>query len=109
VALEGLLVERRQIMRWPAHSLEGLDAVTVSKRSAVPRIVHWGGLKKARQRNMQGADLLAFFEKVYYGRLPAGGARRIFAGYQNAFSYWANGLQERAGLAWRRLSTGEHN
>jgi hypothetical protein len=103
-ALEELQVERRQIMRWPGHSMDGLDAETVSRKAAAPRIVHWAGLKKARQRDMVGADLLAFFEKVYYGRLPAGEARRIFAGYQNTFSYWADGFQVRAGLVWRKLS-----
>lgn len=103
-AIDGLCVERRQIMRWPGHSMEGLDAETVSKRAAVPRVVHWAGLKKARQRYMMGADLLAFFEKVYYERLPAGKARRVFASYQNTFSHWADGFQVRAGLVWRKLS-----
>ena len=76
-AIDGLRVERRQIMRWPGHSMEGLDAETVSKRAATPRVVHWAGVKKARQRAMIGADLLAYFEKAYYQRLPVGEARRL--------------------------------
>ena len=103
-ALEGLQVERRQIMRWPGHSMEGLNAEAVSRKTAAPRIVHWAGLKKARLRDMVGANLLAYFEKVYYERLPAGEARRILAGYQNTFSYWVDGSHVRAGLAWRKLS-----
>jgi hypothetical protein len=51
--------------------MEGLDAETVSKRAAVPRVVHWAGFKKARQRDMIGADLPAYFEEVYYQRVPA--------------------------------------
>jgi len=46
--------------------MEGLDAETVSKRAAAPRVVHWAGVnKKACQRDMIGADLLAYFEEVY--------------------------------------------
>jgi hypothetical protein len=87
VILQSLQVERRQIMRWPAHSTEGLDADTVAKGAGVPRIVHWAGLKKARQRDMLAADLLRFFEGVYYSRLPAGSLRRLFAVCEHAISH----------------------
>ena len=87
-AKDGSRVERRQIMRWPGHSMDGLDAETVSKRAAQPLVVHWAGMKKARQRDMIGADLLSYFENVYYQRLPAGEARRLFAGYREASVHW---------------------
>ena len=103
-ATDGLRVERRQIMRWPGHSMEGLDAETVVKGAAAPRVVHWAGVKKARQRDMIGADLLAYFEKVYYQRLPVGEARRLFAGYRDALSYWLLGAQVRVKLASRKLA-----
>jgi hypothetical protein len=103
-ATDGLRVERRQIMRWPGHSMGGLDAETVSKRAAAPRVVHWAGVKKTRQRDMIGADLLARFEKVYYKRLPAGEARRFFAGYRDAFAYWLHGARVRLTLASRKLA-----
>jgi hypothetical protein len=86
-ALEDLQVERRQIMRWPAYSMEGLNADAVSRSAASPRIVHWAGLKKARQREMVGADLLTFFERVYYRRLPAGRARMILASCRHTLSH----------------------
>ena len=104
-ALEELQVERRQIMRWPGHSMEGLDAETVSRRAAPPRIVHWAGLKKARQRDIVGADLLAFFEKVYYKRLPAGEARRILAGCRHTLSHRLLEADLRVKLAFRRYAT----
>jgi hypothetical protein len=103
-AINGLCVERRQIMLWPGHSMGGLDAETVSKRAASPRVVHWAGVKKTRQRDMIGADLLAYFEKVYYQRLPVGEARRLFAGYRDALSHWLLGAQVRVKLASRKLA-----
>jgi hypothetical protein len=103
-AVQGLQVERRQLMRWPARSMEGLDAETVSRRAALPRVVHWAGLKKARQRDMLGADLLAFFEKVYYGRLPAGEARRIFATCQDTLWHRLANARVKVKLASRRLA-----
>jgi hypothetical protein len=97
-------VECRQIMRWPAHSMDGLDAENVAKGTAVPRIVHWAGLKKARQRDMLGANLLAFFEKVYYSRLPAGQTRRIVASCRNALTHWLIESEERMKLALHKLA-----
>jgi hypothetical protein len=100
-----LRVERRQIMRWPGHSMRGLDAESVSKRAAAPLVVHWAGVKRARQRSIIGADLLAYFEKVYYQRLPAGEARRLFKGYQDVWSQWMLGAQVRVNLASRKFAT----
>jgi hypothetical protein len=106
-ALQGLRVERRQIMSWPAYYMEGLDAGTVSKGTAIPRIVHWAGLKKARQRDMLAADLLVFFEKFYYSRLPAGGMRRLFAGCQHVLSHKIGASRVHAKLAIRKYMTRE--
>jgi hypothetical protein len=104
VALDGLRVERRRIMSWPGHSMDGLDAETVSKHAAAPRVVHWAGVKKARQRNIKGADLLAYFEKVYYQRLPAGQARRFFASYRELLSHWMLDAHVRVELTSRKLA-----
>jgi len=86
--LEGLRVERRSIMRWPGRDLRGLDAGRLSRKAAEPFIIHWAGLKKARFSQMNGFDLLAFFEKVYYSRLPGGAPRRILASYLYTLSVW---------------------
>jgi hypothetical protein len=102
--IDGLRIERRKIMCWPGHSMEGLDAETVLKRAAAPRVVHWAGVKKARQRDMIGADLLACFERVYYQRLPVGEARRFFAAYRDTLSYWLHGARVRLTLASRKLA-----
>jgi hypothetical protein len=103
-AIDGLRVERRHIMRWPGHSMAGLSAETVSKRSAAPQIVHWAGVKKARQRDMIGADLLAYFERLYYQRLPAGETRRFLAAYRDVLSHSLVGAKVRFKLASRKLA-----
>jgi hypothetical protein len=96
--LEGLRVECRPIMRWPGHELQGLDAGRLSRKAAEPLIVHWAGLKKARLSQMNGFDLLVFFEKLYYHRLPGGSARRIIAAHFYALMFWLREIQLRLRL-----------
>jgi hypothetical protein len=102
MAVQSLAVERRRIMHWPAHSMEGLEAETVSKKAALPRIVHWAGLKKARQRDMLGADLLAFFEKLYYSKLPGGHGQRLLAGCRHVLADHLMESETRVKLAFRK-------
>lgn len=103
-AREGLPVSRRKIMRWPGHGMPGLDAAAVAARRAPALVVHWAGMKRARQQEMVGADLLAFFERFYYARLPGGELRRAIDGARHALAQWARDLQVRLRLAARRLS-----
>jgi hypothetical protein len=77
-------VARRTIMRWPGHSMAGIDSPAVARGTAPALIVHWAGMKKARLRAMVGADLLDFFEREYYRRLPFGRGRRVLAGWRSA-------------------------
>ncbi len=76
--LDGLTVDRRKIMRYPPKGMDGLDVGTVS-RLAPPVIVHWSGIKRMRQRDMISADVLAYFEKLYFQQLPGGRVRRLLA------------------------------
>jgi hypothetical protein len=77
-ALDGLRIERRSIMRWPGHSMAGIDATTVASGIAPRVVVHWAGMKSTFLRNMAGSDLLRFFERYYYSKLPVGYLRRLF-------------------------------
>jgi hypothetical protein len=95
-------VARVPLMRWPGHGMQGLDADQVAKRTAAPLVVHWAGMKKARQRDMVGADLLAYFENNYYKRLPAGGARRILDISRDYLFQWLHSIQVRMTLAFRK-------
>ena len=106
VALDGLRVARRKILRWPGHGMGGLDADAISSVSCPPLVVHWAGMKKARQRDMVGADVLAYFENAYYKRLPAGYARKIFAASQDFLSQSVHDIQLRIRLASRKMTAG---
>jgi hypothetical protein len=101
--LDGLRIECRSIMRWPGRKFQGLDADRLSRKAADPFIVHWAGLKKARLGQMNGCDLLLFFEKRYYGRLPGGAARRILAAQLHAVSFWLHEIEVRLRLGTIRV------
>jgi hypothetical protein len=75
-AAAGLGVGRRSIMRWPGRSMAGLSPAEVAAGTAPAAVVHWAGLKRPRLAAMQGGDLLGWFEKLYYARLPNGSALR---------------------------------
>lgn len=93
------------LLRWPGHGLEGFTAEAVAAGTCVPRVVHWAGMKRARQRDMTGADLLAYFEEQYYRRLPGGPGRRIAVAVRDAGASWMYGATTAGRLAWRRLSS----
>ena len=82
--LKGLRVERRKIMHWPGHGMQGLSANALAQGISQPLIIHWAGIKKFRQRDMMGSDVLAFFEKKYYEKIPGGQALRFFNGFKDA-------------------------
>ena len=96
MALEGLRVQRRKLMRWPAHSMDGLDVRIVARGAAQPLVVHWAGMKKPRLREMKSADLLAFIEAVYYRRMPGGAVRRKFKACRHASGHWLRDARVKA-------------
>ena len=107
-AFEGLRVQRKQIMRWPGHSMEGLNAESIAKRTAPPLVIHWAGMKKTALRHMAGGDILLSFEKFYYTRLPAGGLRRWFAICRHFLVQWTHWVTLRVKLTYRRMETAIH-
>lgn len=102
-ALQGLAVDRKQIMRWPGHGMSDFSAAAVRARTAPARVIHWAGMKKPRLGAMTGADLLRFFESYYYSRTPGGSARRRLAGLGYPLETWRRGLSERARLRLGRI------
>jgi len=55
-----------------------------------------------RQRNAIGADVLAYFENMYFQRVPPGRARRLLAICEH---YFVNGLLRAQGMVKMRLRT----
>ena len=104
-ALEGLGVQRKRIMRWPGHSMGGLNAESIAKRTAPPLVIHWAGMKKTALGHMVGSDILLFFEKFYYTHVPAGTMRRWFAICQHFLTHWMHGVRVRVNLTYRRMET----
>ena len=100
-AFEGLRIERHTIMRWPGNGMEGLDVQSVANGTAPALIVHWAGMKSTFLRNMVGGDLLQFFEKFYYTRLPAGRLRRILAVWRHVGILWSFEVSRRVRLRYR--------
>jgi hypothetical protein len=96
------MVARRKIMRWPGNSMDGLNVESVSKGTAPPLVVHWAGMKKTFLRNMVGADLLLFFEKFYYQRLPFGKFRRVLAICYSVWLQWKHFIWVRTELTYRK-------
>lgn len=95
-------VARVALMRWPGHGMQGLDAASVMSRACPPRVIHWAGMKQARQRDMPGADVLGYYERQYYLRLPAGFARRIVNSYRSVLGRSLRKLEARVRARARR-------
>jgi hypothetical protein len=98
---DGLAVDRRKIMRWPGHDMDGLDLRTVVERKAPPLVVHWAGMKAIFLRNTVGGDLLRFFEIYYYKRLPAGRLRRMLALWRHVWIAVEFEVSRRMKLRWQ--------
>lgn len=95
-AHEDMGVERRKIMRWPGHGMDGLDARMVTEREGSPVVVHWAGMKKSKLSDMVGSDLLLFFERLYYGRLPRPRLQRIIGVGRHALTKLRTRMEIRA-------------
>jgi hypothetical protein len=100
-AFEGLKIERTTIMRWPGHSMEGLDLESVKAGTEPPLVIHWAGMKAMLLRNMVGSELLQFFEDYYYRRLPMGRVRRILALWQHLWLQVEFQVTRRVKLRWQ--------
>jgi hypothetical protein len=85
-----LRTARVRLMCWPGQGMQELDVASVSSGSCPPLVIHWAGMKQVRHRDMPGADVLGYYERRYYERLPAGSVRRVVNSYRNAL---ARGLQ----------------
>jgi hypothetical protein len=99
---EKLRVDRLPIMHWPGYGMPEFDAKSVAGGKAASRVVHWAGVKKVRHTNMIGADLLSYFELLYYERIPLAFLRRRWAVFRDVMAHYRHGLLLRFRLAFRK-------
>jgi hypothetical protein len=101
-AFDGLRIDRQTIMRWPGNGMDDLSVEAVSQGTAPALVIHWAGMKKPFLKNMVGGDLLLFFEKFYYTRVPMGTVRRLL---DNCYHVWLQRkhfIKVRISLAYRK-------
>lgn len=99
-AAERFRVDRLPLMRWPGHGMEGFSAGEVRAGDAPARIVHWAGLKRLRFSTMKGADLLFYYEKLYYARIPGGEVLRHARAMMYVLTELKSRLKTRVRLFW---------
>ena len=100
-AYEGVRIDRQTIMRWPGNGMADLSADRVASGMAPAFVVHWAGMKSIFLRNMAGSDLLLFFEKFYYTKLPASRLRRLMHLCRHVWINVAFAVSRRVKLRWR--------
>lgn len=98
---------RRTIMRWPPHGMADCSLAAVAGRTAPPVVVHWAGLKKRRIGAMMNPELLVFFEKYYYSRIPMGGLLRHVRAVKDVADQWLHKQKVRVRQRVKKLSGGK--
>jgi hypothetical protein len=96
-----LHLDRRAIMRWPGHSLAELNVASVATGKAPPVVVHWAGMKSMFLRSMAASELLRFFERYYYSKLPAGRLRHVVGLGRHFWINFSWEIGRRIRLRWR--------
>lgn len=58
--------------------METIDLEAIkNKNRKHPRLIHYAGSKPLKTTDMKRYDILAFFEEIYYSKLPSGRLRRV--------------------------------
>lgn len=103
-AADGTLhVQRRRIMFWPIQSMDRMDAQNLAARTAPNFVVHWAGLKRWHLRNMVRPDMLEFFEKYYYSRIPFGSVLKPIRAAIDVIQQWTHKQLVRVRQGWQKL------
>jgi hypothetical protein len=99
-AAQRFSVERLPLMRWPGHGLNGFSSEEVRTGIAPKRVIHWAGMKRLRFADMKGADLLTYFEKLYYTRIPGGRWKLHARAIASVFREFVHQCRVRLRLFW---------
>lgn len=96
-------VARVALMRWPGHGMQGIELADIKRKAGPPLVIHWAGMKKSRLADMAGPDILTFYERLYYSRVPGGEARRHVAAFGHWLSHWLHEARLRVRLRMKAL------
>ena len=70
---QALKIARKKIMIWPNHN--NADFVDLQKikqeDNAFPFVIHWAGMKQNKIKNYPRADILLFYQNLYYSKLSS--------------------------------------
>lgn len=102
-AAGNLEVQRKKIMFWPVHAMDGMDAEHLAARTAPAYVVHWAGLKQRWLSDMVRPDMLEFFERYYYSRVPFGGVLRPVRAALDIAQQWLHKQRVRIRQRWRHI------
>lgn len=95
-----LLVKRLPLMHWPGNGMKGYSVHSIIAGAAPSRIIHWAGFKSPWLNSLPGADVLQFFEKFYYSKIPYGSIRRKFAIFRSPIVYWYKKIKLALSSRW---------
>lgn len=71
-----LTIGRVPLMLWSEATMRELSVKRLASKEGYPSIIHWAGLKRRTLGAMPRSDILRFFERCYYERIPFGEAVR---------------------------------
>jgi hypothetical protein len=83
--------------------MEGLDLASIAARTAPGQVIHWAGMKNVFLSRIASADLLLFFEKHYYSKMPGGAFRRLRDNAYHVYLHYRHQLGVRAKQRYRKL------
>jgi hypothetical protein len=78
-----ITVGRAKFMHWSEHEpVKALPLSEIINRKGIPFMIHWAGTVAPDISKMTRSDIVSFFQKQYYSRVPLGELRRT------AFNSW---------------------
>ena len=80
---------RHRMMEIPTTMVvKNIKIAELDFKSPYPLLIHWCGLKRPFMRQMERADILLYFQDLYYAKVPLWRLKRWFRGSYELISFW---------------------
>lgn len=86
---------RTKLMLWAPRDISQLDLDALRRQSPYHQIIHWAGCKLYSKERMPRSDILDFFERQYYSRIPGGLLLRKWRNICDFVAYHTRRLRRR--------------